>query len=85
MHRKLRSFRLILTRYEDLVLNRLLAEDEVHQSRLITRVEQDALPQIASQLAVFARTMDEQGIDELEVELEALRRLDAEQSKKEVG
>jgi hypothetical protein len=85
VHRKLRSFRLILTRYEDLVLNRLLAEDEVHQSRLITRVEQDALPQIASQLAVFARTMDEQEIDELEVELEALRRLDAEQSKKEVG
>jgi hypothetical protein len=29
--------------------------------------------------------MDEQEIDELEVELEALRRLDAEQSKKEVG
>jgi hypothetical protein len=85
VHRKLRSFRLILTRYEDLVLNRLLAEDEVHQSRLITRVEQDALPQIASQLEVFARTMDEQEIDELEVELEALRRLDAEQSKKEVG
>jgi hypothetical protein len=85
VHRKLRSFRLILTRYEDLVLDRLHAEDEGHRSRLITRVEQDALPQIASQLEVFARTMDEQEIDELEVELEALRRLDAEQSKKEVG
>jgi hypothetical protein len=85
VHPKLRSFRLILTRYEDLVLDRLHAEDEGHRSRLITRVEQDALPQIASQLDVFARTMDEQEIDELEVELEALRRLDAEQSKKEVG
>jgi len=75
VHNKLRSYSLILTHYESLANGKLLTPDEEYKAQLLQQIEHDGLSRIARQLEQFARSMDEDEIMELEIELEMLRRL----------